>query len=165
VVRGTEQRTLVTKLIQAYEWFDDALIDWMHAHGSAELTRSSSMIFSYLDPEGSRPADLARRIGVSRQAVHKTLNEMVEIGLVELVADPDDQRAKLVILTPRGREWVELARSVLAGLERELEARIGHERMLGLRAALAVDWGEPPEPTFGSVLLPAYTEEEGGRER
>ena len=149
------ERSLSTKLIRAYEWFDDALIDWMHAYGSTELTRSTSMIFSYLDPEGSRPADLARAIGISRQAVHKTLAEMTMMGLVELVADPRDQRAKLVILTPRGHEWVDLARRVLADLEQELESRIGTERMDGLRAALSVEWGDPPRPALraaGTVL-------------
>jgi DNA-binding MarR family transcriptional regulator len=148
---GIQERSLGVALIRAYEWFDNALIDWMHASGSPELTRSSSMIFSYLAPEGSRPADLARQIGVSRQAVHKTLNEMVEYGLVSLVPDPSDQRAKLVILTPLGRERVVMARRVLVELERELEARIGSERMAGLREALAVDWGQPPV----AVLDPA----------
>ena len=141
-------------LIRAYEWFDDALIAWMHANGHPELTRSTSMIFSYLDPEGSRQAELARRIGISRQAVHKTLAEMVELGLVELVPDPTDQRAKVVTLTPLGRENVVLARRRLAELERELEARIGSELMASLREALAADWGDPPvalvDPLAGS---------------
>lgn len=141
---GIHERSIGVALIRAYEWFDDALIDWMHANGSPELTRSSSMIFSYLDPEGSRPADLARRIGISRQAVHRTISEMVELGLVSLVPDPTDQRAKLVILTTLGRERIILARRVLAELERELEARIGSKRMAGLREALAIDWGPPP---------------------
>ena len=151
MVRGDQQRTLVTKLIQAYEWFDDALIEWMRAHGSTELTRSSSMIFSYLDPQGSRPSDLARHIGISRQAVHKTLAEMAEIGLVELVPDPDDHRAKIVMLTSRGREWVDLARRVLSDLEHELEARIGSELMAGLQGALAVDWGESPSAMLEDI--------------
>ncbi len=140
-------RTLSTQLIHAYEWFDDALIAWMHEHGSTELTRSSSMIFSYLEPDGTRPADLARWIGISRQAVHKTLGEMVELGLVELIPDPDDRRSKIVILTPRGEEWVVLARRVLAEIEQELEARIGSDRMAGLREALVADWGPSPGPS------------------
>jgi DNA-binding MarR family transcriptional regulator len=141
---GISERSIGVALIRAYEWFDDALIAWMHANGHPELTRSTSMIFSYLDPEGSRPAELARRIGISRQAVHRTLAEMVEIGLVTLASDPTDQRAKVVLLTPLGRTHVVLARRRLAELERELEARIGSDRMAGLREALAAEWGDPP---------------------
>ncbi len=138
------ERSLGTKLIRAYEWFDDALIQRMHAEGCTEMTRSSSMIFSYLDSDGSRPAELARRIGISRQAVHKTLNDMVAAGLVELAPDPTDQRAKVVVLTEIGQERVSLARRILIELEHELESRIGRERLKGLREALAVDWGCVP---------------------
>lgn len=144
VLTPTRERSLATKLIRAYEWFDDALLQRMHAAGWTDLTRSSSMIFSYLDPEGSRPAELARRIGISRQAVHKTLNDMVASGLIELAPDPTDQRAKVVVLTAHGEEHVASARQILVELEQELESRIGHERMMGLRAALAVDWGNLP---------------------
>lgn len=141
-------------LVRAYEWFDDALLARMHQLDCPEMTRSHSMLYSYLDPEGSQPAELARRIGISRQAVHKTLNEMTGLGLIELVPNPDDQRAKVVIPTERGREQIALARQVLAELERELEERIGSERMAGLRAALAVNWGAPPytSPGQGDVL-------------
>ena len=144
LVTGTHERSIGVALIRAYEWFDDALIARMDASGYPGLTRSTSMIFSYLDPEGSRPVDLARRIGISRQAVHKTLAEMVESGLVTLAPDPTDQRAKLVMLTELGREHVVVARQILADLEQELDARIGSERLAGLREALAADWGDPP---------------------
>jgi DNA-binding MarR family transcriptional regulator len=135
-------------LLRAFEWFDDALLARQHAMGWGEMTRPFSLIFGYLEPGGSRPSGLARRIGVSRQAIHATLNEMVALDLITLAPDPHDQRAKLVVPTERGRHMIAAARAILADLERELAARIGADTVAALRAALEADWGTAPtDPT------------------
>lgn len=140
-----DEPSLTVALIRAYEWFDDALLDRMRHLGHPGMTRSHSLIYSYLEAEGSRPSDLARRIGISRQAVHRTIGEMVELGLLDLVADPCDLRAKRVVPTALGREQIETARQVLDELEATLQRSIGAERMTNLREALCADWG--PSPT------------------
>lgn len=55
-------------------------------------------------PEPRPVAHLARRMGVSRQAVQRLVNEMAAAGLVVLQPNPDHRRAKLVTLTPAGRD-------------------------------------------------------------
>ena len=101
------------------------------------------MVFAYLDADGTRPSELARRIGVTRQAVHQTVNELVEMGLVELAPDPTNRRAKLVTLTPYGQRNVEAALKAFADIEAELASRIGAERVQELRKTLESDWGPP----------------------
>src|SRR3546814_10762777 len=49
-----------------------------------------------------RPSDIARNLGVSRQAVHSTINQMVKLGIVRLDVDPDDRRHMIVSLTELG---------------------------------------------------------------
>ncbi len=52
---------------------------------------------------------LARDIGVSRQAVQRLANEMEREGIVAFRPNPRHKRAQLVVLTTRGRELFEAA--------------------------------------------------------
>jgi DNA-binding MarR family transcriptional regulator len=67
---------------------------------------------------------IARRMGLTRQSVHSTVDRLVEGGLVELIPNQDHRRSPLVGLTERGHaaydaidrrqaRWVnELARGI-----------------------------------------------------
>jgi DNA-binding MarR family transcriptional regulator len=67
---------------------------------------------------------IARRMGLTRQSVHSTVDRLVEGGLVELIPNQDHRRSPLVGLTKRGHaaydaidrrqaRWVnELARGI-----------------------------------------------------
>ena len=48
-------------------------------------------------------AHIARNMGLTRQAVQRLANEMERDGLVRFAPNPHHQRAKLVLLTPRGK--------------------------------------------------------------
>ena len=55
---------------------------------------------------------------------------------VERVPDPADRRAKLVRVTPRGREVYAVAREFVAETEREWTRLLGENKMRTLRALL-----------------------------
>jgi len=95
------------------------------------------MVFPYLDPSGTRPTVLADRLGVSRQAVHQLIGPLRDQGLVELVADPQSGRSKLVCLTDRGRESVAVAERGLAALEDQLTTMLGSDEANALSRLLA----------------------------
>jgi DNA-binding MarR family transcriptional regulator len=48
-------------------------------------------------------AAAARRLGLSRQAVQRVVNDLLESGHLSARPDPDDRRAPLVTLTDEGR--------------------------------------------------------------
>jgi DNA-binding MarR family transcriptional regulator len=54
-------------------------------------------------------AHIARNMGLTRQAVQRLVNEMAATGLVRLAPNPHHRRAKLVVLTPRGRKAYDAA--------------------------------------------------------
>lgn len=135
---------LARLLLEGFRWFDDALRSRLADQGLAELTTAESMVFPYLDAEGTRPADLARRLGITRQSTQTLVRGLEHKGLVKLVDDPDDGRAKRIRLTPAGRRSVPLALETFAELERELSMRIGTRNAAQLRSALEADWGESP---------------------
>ena len=91
---------------------------------------------------------IARRMGLTRQSVHATVNRLIRDGLLELSPNADHRRSPLVRMTRRGgatydsidakqtmwineltrglaRRDLETARSVLDELCRRLEARGG----------------------------------------
>lgn len=56
-----------------------------------------------LSPVPLPAAHLARSMGLSRQAVQRLANELHADGLVHFASNPHHQRAKLVLMTSRGR--------------------------------------------------------------
>ena len=135
---------LARLLLEGFRWFDDALRSRLADQGLAELTTAESMVFPYLDAGGTRPADLARRLGITRQSAQTLVRGLERKGLVELSDDPDDGRAKRIRLTASGRRSVPLALETFAQLERELSRRIGTKNVAQLRNALEAEWGDSP---------------------
>ena len=134
---------LIDLLLRGFRWFEDGLLSRLAEDGWPQITRAHSLVFAHLDLEGTRPSELARRIGISRQAVNQTLIELVELGLVEIVPDPASRRSKLVVLTQLGRTTVGSAQAMFRELEDSLAQQIGRARVTELRCALEADWGVP----------------------
>lgn len=100
------------------------------------LRASHTALFPHLTSAGVRGAELAKKLGVSKQAVSQLVAELEYWGVVEQVEDPKDGRAKLVRFTPKGEQGLLEGLSVLRELEQELADQIGKRRMQELHAAL-----------------------------
>ena len=137
---------LIDLLLRGFRWFEDGLLSRLDEAGWPEITRAHSLVFAHLDQEGTRPSELAKRIGISRQAVYQTLGELVELGLIAIVPDPASRRSKLVVLTPTGKTTVGSAHAVFSELEDALAERIGRASVNELRRVLEADWGRPASP-------------------
>ncbi|MEZ5472731.1 MAG: MarR family transcriptional regulator [Marinicella sp.] len=53
-------------------------------------------------------SDVAKLMGLTRQAIQRLVNEMETLGLLELKANPKHKRAKLLSLTQKGMNSYEL---------------------------------------------------------
>lgn len=100
------------------------------------LRASHTALFPHLSAEGVRGADLAKKLGVTKQAVSQLITELEEWGVVEQVPDPADGRAKLVRFTPKGEQGLVQGLTVLREVEQELSDKIGKRRMQELHTAL-----------------------------
>ena len=76
---------------------------------------------SITDPS-TTVARAARRMGQSRQAVQKTVNDMVSTGLLELHPNPDHKTSPLIALTPEG---LEVQKKLWKRATKSHEARFG----------------------------------------
>jgi DNA-binding MarR family transcriptional regulator len=91
---------------------------------------------------------IARRMGLTRQSVHTTINRLVADGMVELTANADHRRSPLARLTELGRAtlqavndeqaaWVSQLAAGLTSAELDTTARVLGELCARLEAARA----------------------------
>ncbi|MEU6894623.1 MarR family winged helix-turn-helix transcriptional regulator [Streptomyces sp. NPDC046557] len=131
-------------LTRAKRWFEDALLAAMRAAGEQPVTAAQAAVFAVLDDEGTSIAELARRVGVTRQTAHQAVHSLIGMGLLEQVPDPASARSTLVRVTAEGGRVHRRALGAIAVIEDVLTERIGAAPATALRAALTADWGEPP---------------------
>ena len=134
--------SLLGPLLQALYWVDESLQESLRQSGFDRIPRTWSMVMINVANGVQRPIRIASNIGVSRQAIQKTLSDMCQMGLVEVVPDPEDRRATIVNYSLRGKPIQDAAMHILTQLEMTLEQRIGQRRLKQLKDALEADWGE-----------------------
>ena len=138
---GGEKVNLGRLFLNAFRWMDSSFIQLIGEHGWRDIPKSNSLVFPHLLKGGIRPSEIARRAGVTRQAVHQVLNDLRERGLIATKPDPTNRRAKLVFLTARGRQFDRAVGEVADRMESVLSERIGVDAVRSLRSALEADWG------------------------
>ena len=134
---------LIVPLLAGFEWFDESLQMSLREAGWPHLTRPESMVMMHVQMNVVRPADIARSLRLTRQAVHSTINSLVERGVFEMADDPTDGRIRIVQLTPMGKAMRQDAQKIVASLTDELGRRIGARRVKALREAFGAEWGPP----------------------
>lgn len=136
-------RHLLLSLLQGFYWFDEGLQNYLQARGWPAVTRPQSMVMANIVLGVHRPSDIARRLGVSRQAIHATINQMVELGVVALADDPANRRIKVVTPTAQGETMRVDAQRAMMVMGEELGRRVGKAQLLKAAHLLREDWGPP----------------------
>jgi DNA-binding MarR family transcriptional regulator len=112
-----------------------------------DVRPAHTALFPHIDLAGTRLTELARRMGISKQAVGQLVGELEEMGALERVPDPEDGRAKLVrFARRRGALSLMAGFEVLQELEAELRASLGSELVDRLHeglSALLEQLGDP----------------------
>ena len=145
-MKFSSETYLIVPLLEGFEWFDGSLQSSLHERGWPTLTRPESMVMIHIILGLTRPSDVARKLGLTRQTIHATLNNMITKGLVALEGDADDKRAKRIALTVQGEAMRKDAQHIAGLMFAELQARIGKSQVSALISALSEDWG--PVPVF-----------------
>ena len=109
----------------------------MHAGNDAGM-QGRGQLLPYIDINGTRSVDLARRLGVTKQAIGRMVKELEAEGLLRREPDGGDGRAFLVKFTDAGLEYLTRMHKCIAQIEREYERLVGPERMDIVRDALAL---------------------------
>lgn len=108
-----------------------------HGGESSQSSLPGSNLLPFIDLEGTRSSELARRVGISKQAVAKAIKEMEDAGLVVRVEDEVDGRAFRVSFSEAGLEYLLKIHEAIDAIEQEYEELIGAGEMKRLRRALS----------------------------
>jgi DNA-binding MarR family transcriptional regulator len=134
---------LVVPLLKAFYWFDEGLQAYLRHKGWRGISRPQAMVMANVAMGVTRPTDIARNLGVSRQAIHVTIGQMIKKGMIELREDPRDKRGKTVVISATGRAMRRHAQAAMEILTAGLRKRIGARHFSALQSVLAADWGRP----------------------
>jgi DNA-binding MarR family transcriptional regulator len=133
---------MLALLQTAHEWFVQGLSARVAQAGFADVTAPQLVLFAHLECGASHASAVAQRMGVSRQAVYRTVRDMQALGLLRLENDAERRNQKLIVMTERGEALAQAGRTALSELEARLASRIGAGSASGLRAALEAGWGD-----------------------
>lgn len=135
---------LMLRLFERFVWMDEELQQRIRARGWPEISRSQSMVLLNISAGITRPADIARRLGVTRQAVHATINQLAELGIVRLEPDPADGRHRQVALTHTGVRMRDDAQHAIDTITLGVVESVGEPGFAQMMAALGTEWQAGP---------------------
>ena len=130
-----QELNTVAMLGQAYSLLGFQIVDGVVGAGFPQKP-SHSAVFAQISPDGSRLSDLARGANMTPQAMGELVDELEELGYVVRRPHPTDRRAKLIVLTPKGRDCIAAGITTIRGLEDKIAAILGERGRSDLRRLL-----------------------------
>lgn len=127
-------------LLSRNDWFAQEIMNAVQKSEYAFITPAQSRLLALMGGKAMSLSDLARRLAISRQAVHKTVGELCRRGLLELQDDPIRRNTKLVFYTARGKELNRGGARIIAQIEARLVRKLGQAQVEKLKSVLAEDW-------------------------
>lgn len=146
---------MIATLMKRLYWFQDALQNALEPNGLRPLTRAQAFVVGNIAVGEYKASNIARNLGVSRQAVSQILTELERLHYIELVPDPSDKRSRIARFSNAFAEEGETCARIFGALEEELGQRLGQRRLAQLRDGLEAEWGEPPRLKRLPVYVPA----------
>jgi len=110
-----------------WEHVRDQLHRAIHDAGFTDLQEAHFPVFTYPVPDGVRPSELARQKRMSRQAMNYLIVQLEELGYVERRA-PEGSDRRLIYLSTRGKQVVEMMLACIRQLHTEWAHEIGEQR-------------------------------------
>ena len=146
-----DRKPLIYLVHNADKAFQAHMVRNAHERGRPDIKPAHNFLFAILGDDGDRAANLATRAGITRQSMGEVIRDLVDIGILEMVPDPDDGRAKIVRYTPEGKRFAGEGYLHLGDLERTFEEEFGEdyeatrqvlERVVSLLSEAASDAGQ-----------------------
>jgi DNA-binding MarR family transcriptional regulator len=104
--------------------------------GYGDIRPTHGCVFRFIREEPLRLTELATLAGMTKQSIGEVIDNLVDLGYVKRVPDPQDRRAKLICLTERGEEAQKIGLGLFTKVEQSWAKRYGPERFAQLRELL-----------------------------
>jgi DNA-binding MarR family transcriptional regulator len=98
-----------------------------HRAGHRAIKQAHNAVFATLHATPQRTTDMAAAMGITRQSMGEIVREMVDLGILDMVPDPDDGRAKLVGYSEEGLRIAQDGFDHIRDLEQRFVEELGAE--------------------------------------
>ena len=85
-------------------------------------------------------SSLAKKLNISRQAIHKSITNLCDKGFLELQTDETNKKNKIIHITNSGYELLECRTAVMEKVENKILEKIGKDNYKKLKEILTIDW-------------------------
>jgi DNA-binding MarR family transcriptional regulator len=107
-LKDFNQTNILRVVRQVVRHMNANINDRLEINGFGDLTPRHLSVFEFLDVEGTNIVTLARRAGVTKQAMSKFVREVRDGGYVNVDRDTKDTRVWYVTLTKKGFKLMEM---------------------------------------------------------
>jgi DNA-binding MarR family transcriptional regulator len=136
-LEAEKAKRTVQLLFKAARLLNERAIERIRLRTDEPVRVTHTSVLPHVDLEGTRLTDLARRLGVTKQAAGQLVDELEEMGFLERAPDPKDARAKLVRFSKKGQAAMLDGLQVLGEIEAEMRDVVGEGKMRAMHDALA----------------------------
>lgn len=114
----------------------DGIQQGLHRRGFDDVRPVHGFAFARISAARATTSDLAAHLGVTKQAAAQLVDHLVDRGYLRREADPTDGRARLLVLTDRGRACTLAAEHAAGEVIRHWRDQLPSEQFDHLSTAL-----------------------------
>lgn len=118
------------------------VIDAWVENKDEKITDTESYIIALIHQERTTVAQIAKKIGISRQGIHKCTKSLIERGYIEVENNQINSREKYLHLTEKGEYFVDETLQIKREIENEIIKSIGKEKFDLVKEIFNSSWFE-----------------------
>lgn len=141
-------KSLRVLLRKRLEWIEDRLMKNADKNGYGYISPSMARLYSYVDARPTPMSELARKLKISRQAVHQLVAEGINSDFLELTDSEHDKRIKMVQFSENGKKMAKVALAEIRQAEEDLKQHLGEHNVQELRRILELPWPDDEDPNL-----------------
>lgn len=110
-------------------YMDRTMEPMMIARGYGEFKMSSLALLANLTEEGVTNNELAKKAGISKQAMSKVVRELEEGGYIHILPHESDARSSVIFLDERGKALFVDLNEAMEAVRARMDEVVGEERV------------------------------------
>ncbi|MGA1931801.1 MarR family transcriptional regulator [Arcobacter sp. YIC-464] len=109
--------------------FNELILKELEKDGFTGLSSSLITIFPYIkEYENISISNLAKKLGYTRQAMHKNLKKLEELEFITF-SQEKNKKEKTVLLTLKSENLITIANNYIQNIQEEIENLVGQEEL------------------------------------
>ena len=118
------------------------VIDTWEQNSKEKITDTESYMIAIIYKENTTVAQIAKKIGISRQGAHKCAKVLIERGYIEIGEHQENSREKFLCLTDKGRYFMEETLHIKRDLENQIIKYTGKKKIDIKKEIFSTSWFE-----------------------